>query len=428
MKELKNYSIFFSFIMNILIFSFYFILNLFLVKEIYNSFIFAFIGMLFFQLMMNLLDGSKFLYYRLRDIIYAAFISLFISQIIVFSLFLIEIEFTEAFFISIAEFIVIFIIYCILSYLFNLLYFRKISNNKTLLIYNDEKQKDIFLTKMLKYNNRYQIVKTIKEHEFKAEKNYEQIICLDISKDFKSFLLNDTYTKEKNIVILPSYDDILFHSSKCLHLIDTPLFQMTFSEKAKTELFLKRCFDLVFSLFALIITSPIMLIVAIAIKLEDRGEIFYKQERLTKDYKKFHVLKFRSMIINAEKESGAVLASKNDNRITKVGRIIRKLRLDELPQLINIIKGDMSIVGPRPEREVFVQEYLKKCPEFAYRLKVKAGLTGLAQVEGKYNTTPEEKLKLDLIYITKYNFILDLVIIIKTIKILFVKESTEGIN
>ena len=187
--------------------------------------------------------------------------------------------------------------------------------------------------------------------------------------------------------------------------------------------------DLILTGIATIIASPFMLVTALAIKLYDGGPALYKQKRLTKDGKEFYVYKFRSMIVDAEKNSGARLSSgENDDRITKVGKVIRAIRFDELPQLFNILKGDMSIVGPRPERPEIAEQYYEELPEFKYRLKVKAGLTGYAQVYGKYNTTPKDKLKLDLMYINNYSLYLDLKVIFYTVKILFMKESTEGIE
>ena len=193
-------------------------------------------------------------------------------------------------------------------------------------------------------------------------------------------------------------------------------------------LILKRLADLVIAGIATVILSPIMIITAIAIKAYDRGPVFYSQIRLTQDGKEFGVLKFRSMKVNAEKDGVARLSSgENDPRITPVGRIIRKCRIDELPQLLNILKGDMSLVGPRPERPEIAALYSERIPEFDYRLKVKAGLTGYAQVYGKYNTTPYDKLKLDLTYIGHANLLDDLFIMFATVKILFMPESTEGV-
>ena len=192
-------------------------------------------------------------------------------------------------------------------------------------------------------------------------------------------------------------------------------------------LFVKRLFDIVASLAALIILSPLMIVVALLIR-KDGGPAFYKQCRLTKDGKKFDVLKFRSMRTDAEKDGVARLSTgENDDRITPVGKIIRKVRIDELPQLINILKGDMSIVGPRPERPEIAAQYEETLPEFRLRLQAKCGLTGYAQVYGKYNTTPYDKLQMDLMYISNPSLAQDLSIIFATIKILFLPESTEGV-
>ena len=191
---------------------------------------------------------------------------------------------------------------------------------------------------------------------------------------------------------------------------------------------MKRTMDIVASGLALIVLSPIFLVTAIAVK-SDGGPAFYRQKRLTKDGKVFEILKFRSMRIDAEKYSGAVLSSgENDTRITKVGRIIRAYRLDELPQLINILKGDMSLVGPRPERPEIQAKIEKEVPEFSLRLQAKAGLTGYAQVYGKYNTSFYDKLLMDLMYISRPSILEDLTIILATLRILTSKESTEGVG
>ena len=190
----------------------------------------------------------------------------------------------------------------------------------------------------------------------------------------------------------------------------------------------KRVIDLICCIILLVIASPFMLLTAIAIKIYDGGPVFYKQIRCTRDRKEFYILKFRSMKVDAEKDGVARLASKNDSRITPIGKFIRATRIDELPQLLNILKGDMSFIGPRPERPEIIDQYLEEMPEFAFRMKVKAGLAGYAQVYGKYNTTPYDKLKLDLTYIEQYSVWLDLKLMLLTLKILIKPESTEGVD
>ena len=226
---------------------------------------------------------------------------------------------------------------------------------------------------------------------------------------------------------IPKISDIMIKSSTTINLFDTEL--MLFRNRGLTaeQRLLKRASDIVFSCIILVVFSPILLLVAVLIKLYDGGPVFYKQERLTYNHKVFMIYKFRSMRVDSEK-TGAQLAKKNDDRITPVGHVIRSLHIDELPQLFNILKGDMAFVGPRPERPEIAELYKKSIPEFDFRLKMKAGLTGYAQVFGKYSTTPYDKLKLDLTYIENYTFALDLMIIIQTVKILFQKENSEGLD
>ena len=208
-----------------------------------------------------------------------------------------------------------------------------------------------------------------------------------------------------------------------------PMLQVVRYRASLEYLFLKRLTDILISLTALVVLSPVMLVVAIAIKAYDRGPVLYSQVRLTKDAKEFRIYKFRSMRTDAEKDGVARLSTgDNDDRITPVGRIIRKLRLDELPQLFNILKGDLSVCGPRPERPEIAAQYEQEMPEFALRLQAKAGLTGYAQVYGKYNTTPYDKLQMDLMYIAHPSIVEDAKIMLATVKILFMPESTEGVE
>ena len=218
-------------------------------------------------------------------------------------------------------------------------------------------------------------------------------------------------------------------SARKMHMFHLPMLRVDRYKPVPEYIFMKRMFDVVLSLLAISVTSPIMLITAIAIKATDGGPVFYKQCRLTKDGKTFNVLKFRSMRVDAEKDGVARLSTgAKDNRVTSVGKIIRKVRIDELPQLFNILLGDMSIVGPRPERPEIAAQYEAVMPEFSLRLQTKAGLTGYAQVYGKYNTDPYDKLQMDLMYIASPSFLEDLKICFATVKILFIPESTEGIQ
>ena len=217
-------------------------------------------------------------------------------------------------------------------------------------------------------------------------------------------------------------------SAKQMHMFHLPIMRVQRYRPRPGYLFSKRVFDIVAASIGLIVLSPVFLITAIAIKATDKGPVFYKQERLTKNGKRFMIHKFRSMRVDAEKDGVARLSSgENDDRITPVGRFIRKCRIDELPQLIDILAGNLSVVGPRPERPEIAEEYMKEIPEFQLRLQAKAGLTGYAQVYGKYNTTPYDKLQMDLMYIAHPSFAEDIRICFATFKILFTSESTEGV-
>ncbi|MDO5331721.1 MAG: sugar transferase, partial [Bacillota bacterium] len=193
-------------------------------------------------------------------------------------------------------------------------------------------------------------------------------------------------------------------------------------------LIIKRLFDFVLSLIAIIALSWLMIIIALIIRLSDGGPAIYKQVRLTKNGKKFNIYKFRSMKVDAEKDGVARLATEDDDRITPIGKFIRKCRLDELPQLFNILKGDMTIVGPRPERPEIAKQYEESIPAFKLRLQVKAGLTGYSQVYGRYSMDPYDKLEMDLMYINKRDFFTDLAIIFATVVILFSSESAAGVD
>ena len=256
----------------------------------------------------------------------------------------------------------------------------------------------------------------------------EAALINDIPAEVKNSILKFCYDHDKRVYFVPKISDIIIKASDDLNLIDTPMYLCRNNGLSSIERFAKRFFDFTLSFLALIILSPVLLITAIAIKLGDGGPVFFRQERVTIGNKRFMILKFRSMIVDAEKDGRSHPAGEKDDRITKVGRFIRATRIDELPQLINILKGDMSIVGPRPERVEHVAKYTADIPEFSFRSKVKGGLTGYAQVYGKYNTTALDKLKLDLVYIMNYSILLDFQIIMETIKVLFQKESTEGFS
>jgi exopolysaccharide biosynthesis polyprenyl glycosylphosphotransferase len=258
-------------------------------------------------------------------------------------------------------------------------------------------------------------------------KKYNAVVLCDLPAEARNQIMKYCYQESVRTYVTPKISDILFRGADDIHLFDTPLLLSRNQGLTIVDLFIKRAMDIVISLIGIVIGSPFMLLIALSIKLYDGGPVLYKQERLTKDAKPFMIYKFRSMSMDSEKK-GARLAAKGDDRVTPVGRVIRAIHFDELPQLFNILKGEMSVIGPRPEREEIADQYTEEIPEFVLRLKVKAGLTGYAQVYGKYNTTPYDKLKLDLTYIENYSVWMDIKILFLTFKILFVRENTEGVD
>jgi exopolysaccharide biosynthesis polyprenyl glycosylphosphotransferase len=254
------------------------------------------------------------------------------------------------------------------------------------------------------------------------------VVIWDVPTMDRNKLLKFCYANSIRVYMMPKITDVIMTGAEELHVFDSPLLLTREYCLTMEQRFIKRMIDIVCSLILIIVSSPIMLITALLIKISDRGPVLYKQVRCTLDQREFRILKFRSMRPDAEKDGQARLAQKNDDRITPVGKVIRKCRIDELPQLFNILKGDMSFIGPRPERPEIIAQYVEVMPEFVYRMKVKAGLAGFAQVYGKYNTTPYDKLKLDLTYIENYSVLLDLKLMLLTLKVLFWPDSTEGVD
>lgn len=317
--------------------------------------------------------------------------------------------------------------------------YRRIFPPRKLFLLHGERSTDGICSKFESRRDKYLITRKemIREN---MEENYRMIldsykkgecnavVIWDVPTNERDKILKYCYANSIRVYLMPKISDVILSGAEELHVFDSPMFLTREYSLTMEQRFLKRLIDIVCSLLLLILTSPIMLITAILIKLSDGGPVFYKQVRCTISQREFLILKFRSMRPDAEKNGQARLAQKNDDRITPVGRVIRKCRIDELPQLINILRGDMSFIGPRPERPEIIKQYLEVMPEFVYRMKVKAGLAGFAQVYGKYNTTPYDKLKLDLTYIENYSVWLDIKLMLLTLKVLFWPDSTEGVD
>ena len=303
---------------------------------------------------------------------------------------------------------------------------------KILLIYGERPAADL-VYKVEARRDKYAIYDAVNIDEgidkiAEKMKDFQAVIIGDISAEKRHDILKYCYAHKMRAYVIPKLSDIILMGADRIHVFDTPfLLSKGYTLSFDQRLF-KRALDLIIAIPMTVIASPFMLITAIAIKLYDGGPVFYKQVRCTKYEREFEIYKFRSMIVNAESDGVAKLAKENDDRITPIGKFIRATRIDELPQLFNIIKGDMSFVGPRPERPEIMKQYCEEMPEFPFRTRVKAGLTGYAQVYGKYNTTPYDKLKLDLFYIENYSLWTDIKLILMTVKTVLKKDATEGVS
>ncbi len=315
----------------------------------------------------------------------------------------------------------------------NFIYQHTFKPRQMLLIHGDRPYDDIlakFGTRKDKYNISKYISYRVGYDDIFMEvlEPYDAIVIWDIPVDVRNKILKFCYGHSIRVYIMPKITDVILKGAEQLSLFDTPILFTREYKMSIDQRFWKRFIDITCSFILIIVTAPLMLLTALAVKIYDGGPILYKQVRCTIGGKEFKIMKFRSMSVDAEKDGKARLASKNDTRITPIGKFIRVCRLDELPQLFNILKGEMSFIGPRPERPEIIEQYMEIMPEFKFRMRVKAGLAGYAQVYGKYNTTPYDKLKLDLYYIENYSVWMDIKLMFLTLKVLLMPDSTEGIE
>ena len=373
-------------------------------------------------------------YYKMSDILYSQALTTIIVDILMYAV----MSLVARELISPAPVVVMLcmqvVVIAVWSFISTHLYKKLYPPYRLVVIYSNHSATNL-VRKMAVRDDQFQICEAVRlEEGFDRIKEridcYDGAIICDIPGSDRNDLLKYCFDNNKRTYVTPKISDILIRAGENIHLFDTPLLLCKNSGLTFEERFFKRILDILVATLGLIVMSPFMLITALAIKIQDGGPVFFKQDRVTKDGKVFKIIKFRSMKVDADADrgGGGPSATVDDDRITPVGRVIRACRMDEFPQIFNILKGDMSVVGPRPECVENVERYLQEVPEFAYRHKVKAGLTGYAQIYGKYNTTAYDKLKLDLFYIENYSIRTDLRLIFMTVKVLFMKESTEGFD
>ena len=398
----------------------------------YGKYVLAGVYALLTLVLFRNFDGFKFGYMKLTDVIISQCIAMVLGNFITFwQLCLIANQMISPVPILLLTLIDTAVIFAC-CYVYTVIYHHLYVPKNMVMVYGTE---DALTLKFKMYTrmDKYRVNKLIPaeaglETICKTIVDYDAVIIVDVRAELRNDILKFCYQNGIRTYLSPKITDIIMRGATKITLFDTPLMLIRSKGLTLSQRTFKRLFDILLSLLAMVVAAPIMLITALAIKIEDGGPVFYKQKRVTINGKVFEILKFRSMIVDAEKDGNTRPAVDRDPRITRVGNVIRAIRVDELPQILNILKGDMSIVGPRPERVENVQEYTKDFPEFAFRLKVKGGLTGYAQIYGKYNTSAYDKLRLDMEYIENYSLMLDIKLVLTTLRILMSKESTEGFD
>ena len=377
-------------------------------------------------------DGFLISYYRISQIVYSQSLAVCISDAFMF---LIIWLLTKTFpwivpgLITLVAQILLIALWAVLAHRW---YFHTFKPRKSAVIYDVREGMEKLIDEY-GFSKKFEVTATMTVDECLADLNalheLDTVFLSGIHSHERNIILKYCVANGIRVMVIPRVGDVIMSGAKKMHLFYLPMLMVERFNPNPEYVVIKRISDIVISGLALIILSPLFLITAAAIKLFDKGPVFYKQVRLTKDGKEFKILKFRSMRVDAEKDGVARLSTgANDDRITPIGKIIRACRLDELPQLLNVLHGEMSVVGPRPERPEIAAQYEEEMPEFRLRLQAKAGITGYAQVYGKYNTTPYDKLQMDLMYIAHPSIAQDLGILFATVKVLFMAESTEGIE
>lgn len=397
-----------------------------------GNLIMVFLFGLFYYFTSHLYNGYSLPISRIYELVYSQALAALISDGILYLITILINRHYISFFPFVPTFLLQFFLITLWTVAAHQWYFREFPPRKTVVILGQGQNVDK-LVKQYGMDVHFDVQSVVSVEECLKDipgtiGQAEVVFCCGLRSHNRNLVTKYCVAHKIGTYVIPRIGDVIMDSAKKVHLFHLPMMAVQRYNPSPEFLFFKRLYDIVLSLVALVLFAPIMAAVAVAIKMTDGGDIFYRQARLTKDGKVFQVLKFRSMRMDAEKDGVARLSTgENDPRVTKVGRFIRAVRFDELPQLLNILKGDMAIVGPRPERPEISAQYAKAMPEWNLRLQAKCGLTGYAQVYGQYNTTPYDKLLLDLMYIAKPSLFEDFKIIFATVKILFMKDSTEGV-
>lgn len=311
----------------------------------------------------------------------------------------------------------------------NDLYFRFHPPRRVLLIIGDPDQELPLRSKIGRYQLQWAVrdCALYNEPDLRERIREAEVVFLgQIPQTDKAIVLKMCYDLRKDIMCKAQLQETILCNSRPAIVDDAAFLEMEFYKMSFYQRLVKRLGDIGISFLCLVALSPLMGLIALAIKAEDRGPVFFRQKRLTIRGREFTIWKFRTMSVEASLHDSQVSTAVNDSRITRVGHVLRRFRMDEIPQFLNVLRGEMSLVGPRPEMLANIDRYKESFPDFAYREKMKAGITGYAQIEGRYNTTPEDKLMLDLMYIESFSIWLDVKLLMRTVTVLFKRDSTQG--
>lgn len=382
--------------------------------------------------LIHLFGGFRVGYLRRAEQVYAFCLGLFITNIFTYF----QISLISRYLVQVLPMVLLTVAEIGTALLWSIIaeriYYRKYPPRRMLLVYGGHSAEEL-IRKIDTYRAKYEICAIVNVNEgvtkiYDQIMQYDSVILSDVSADLRNELLKFCYGKSIRVYLTPKISDVIIRGGESVNLFDSPLVLCRNEGIPLPQSIIKRGADIICAALGMLMTLPLTLLIAASIYLEDRGGVFFTQDRVTLGGRVFRMLKFRSMVVDAEKNGAMHLGMENDPRITRVGRLLRATRLDELPQLWNILVGDMSLVGPRPERVELQELYSRQIPEFSFRLKVRGGLTGFAQVYGKYNTSAYDKLRMDLAYITGYSFFMDLKLLLMTLKIVFTKGSAEGFS
>ena len=311
----------------------------------------------------------------------------------------------------------------------NSTYFRMNPPRRCLLVLADRGEESATRRKIDRYRLQWHVEKVAMfddPHLIDLIRNSETVILSGLPAEDQMRILHQCYDLQKDVLCRAQLEDIMLSNARQVIVDDAAFLAMDYRKMTILQRLIKRGMDVLFSALVLLVLSPLMAVIALCIHFEDGGKVIFRQKRMSVNGRIFTICKFRTMSEAASSSKHQVSASADDARITKIGHFLRRTRLDELPQFWNILKGDMTLVGPRPEMLENVEKYKQQLPAFVYREKMKAGLTGYAQIEGRYNTTPEDKLMLDLMYIESFSIWLDIKLLFRTLTVFFKSDSTEG--